>query len=110
MENFELQKTYKRAKKRVTEERAFYTHIAVYIIINIILFAVILYLKDYFYDGYLIINLIISPILWGIFLLGHGLWTFREKNGLRKKFSKSVFSKKWEERKINEIINKIDDL
>ncbi|WP_299211449.1 2TM domain-containing protein [uncultured Aquimarina sp.] len=110
MENSELQKAYKRAKKRVTEERAFYTHLSVYVVINIIIIAVILYLKDYFYDSYLLPNLIIPPLSWGVFLLGHGLWTFREKNGLRKKFSRSIFSKKWEERKINEIMDKIDDL
>ncbi|WP_298546394.1 2TM domain-containing protein [uncultured Aquimarina sp.] len=106
MENSELQKTYKRAKKRVTEEKAFYTHVAVYVIINIIIIAVILYLKDYFYDGYLLPNLIIPPLAWGIFLLGHGLWTFRKE----KKFGKFNPFKKWEEQKIRELMSENDEL
>ncbi|SEL41018.1 2TM domain-containing protein [Aquimarina amphilecti] len=105
MENSELQKKYRNAKKRVQEEQSFYTHLSIYIVINIAIIIVILQLKDYFYDGYLIPNLISSPLLWGIFLLGHGLWTFRKKNGLGQLFKKSIFSKKWEEKKIKELIN-----
>ncbi|MFD2561508.1 2TM domain-containing protein [Aquimarina rubra] len=110
MENSELQKRYRKAKKRVQEEQSFYTHLSVYIVVNIAIILVILYLKDYFYDGYLLPNLIIPPLSWGIFLLGHGLWTFRKRNKFEKLFSKSIFSKKWEERKINEIMDEIDDL
>lgn len=110
MENPELQKRYRNAKKRVQEEQSFYTHLSVYIVINIAIIIVILQLKEYIYDGYLIPNLISSPIIWGIFLLGHGLWAFKEKNGLRKLFKKSIFSKKWEEKKIRQLMNKNDNL
>ncbi|MHA7057730.1 2TM domain-containing protein [Aquimarina sp. M1] len=103
MENSEKLKTYRRAKKRVVEERAFYTHLGVYIAINIIIFVVILHLKDYIYDNYLVLNLISTPVLWGIPLLFHGLWTFRKGN-------KFTLFKKWEERKIKEFMNKENDL
>jgi len=105
MENSELQKRYNRAKIRVQEEKSFYTHLSVYIIINIAIIIVILQLKDYIYDGYLILNLISSPVLWGIFLLAHGLWVFRDKTHIKKIFKLSIFSKKWEERKINELMD-----
>ncbi|KAA1244285.1 2TM domain-containing protein [Aquimarina sp. RZ0] len=108
MENLELQKRYSKAKKRVQEEQSFYTHLSVYIVINVAIIIVILQLKDYIYDGYLIINLISSPVLWGVFLLGHGLWAFREKNGSGKLFSRSFFSKEWEDRKIEKIMNSKD--
>ncbi|MDH7447089.1 2TM domain-containing protein [Aquimarina sp. 2201CG14-23] len=106
MENSEIQNRYKKAKKRVQEEQSFYTHLSIYIVINIAITIVILQLREYIYDGYLILNLISSPILWGIFILGHGLWAFREKNGVRKLFNKSIFSEKWEQRKIKEIMDK----
>ncbi|WP_299444038.1 2TM domain-containing protein [uncultured Aquimarina sp.] len=109
MENSELHKRYKKAKKRVEEEQSFYTHLSVYIVVNIAIIIVILYFKDYIYDGYLIPNLISSPLLWGIFLLGHGLLAFRGKNGLGKLFKKSIFSKKWEEKKIKELMNDNDN-
>ncbi|AXT50646.1 histidine kinase [Aquimarina sp. BL5] len=103
MENSEQLKTYIRAQKRVAEERNFYTHLAIYIVINIIIFAVILELKDYIYDGYLWINLLSTPVLWGIPLLIHGVWAFR-------KGKKLTLFKKWEDRKIKEYMNKENNL
>ncbi|MBQ4822392.1 2TM domain-containing protein [Aquimarina sp. MMG016] len=109
MENSEKLKTYRKAKKRVQEEQSFYTHLSVYIVINIAIIIVVLYFKDYIYEGYLIPNLVASPLLWGIFLTGHGLWTFRGKNGLEKQPKRSIFSKKWEERKIRELMDETDN-
>lgn len=101
----ELYKKYEYAKKRVQEERTFYTHLGVYLVINTIITIVILQLQQYIYDGYLIINLISSPVLWGVFLLGHGLWVFRDEKSRKKPFRFSLFGKKWEERKIKELID-----
>jgi len=104
MENSELQTTYQKAISRVQEERSFYTHIGLYLICNTIIFIIILQLRDYFYDGYLLLNLISTPIIWGVFLLVHGLWVFRGATHNKKRFNLFVFTKKWEERKIKEIM------
>jgi hypothetical protein len=82
---------YQRAKERVEEIKGFYIHLAVYIIIN---------------PGLFIINWLTSPgslwfywplLGWGIGLLIHAVWVFG--------FSK-VVGKEWEERKIQEIMDK----
>ncbi|WP_343913920.1 2TM domain-containing protein [Aquimarina litoralis] len=105
METSELNKRYEYAKKRVKEERIFYTHLGVYLVINVIITAVILQFQEYIYDGYLVINLISSPVLWGVFLLAHGLWVFRDRKLTKNSFTLSLFSKKWEEKKIKELMN-----
>ncbi|MHA7057729.1 2TM domain-containing protein [Aquimarina sp. M1] len=114
MNDLEKRKAYKSAKKRVAEEKSFYTHIAVYIVMNIIILIFKIELDDYIqdegYTNFLPWNLISTPLIWGIGLLGHGLWTYREKNGLGKLCNRSIFSKKWEEQKIKEFMNKHDDL
>jgi len=80
---------YARAKRRVEEIRGFYRHLAAYIAVNLLLFA---------------INMVISPgalwfywvtIFWGIGVIFHALGVFA---GGR------VFGKEWEERKIREIM------
>ena len=83
--------SYKRAKERVSELRAFYGHVFIYLIVNI---------------GLFIINILTTPhhlwfywplLGWGIGLFAHGFSTF----GLH-----GIFGKEWEERKIKEIMNK----
>ncbi|SEL41052.1 2TM domain-containing protein [Aquimarina amphilecti] len=107
-------KAYKKAKKRIVEERSFYSHVAIYIVMNIVIFIFKIKIGDYVndegYDNYLPWNLITTPLLWGLGLLGHGLWTFREKNGLGKLFNKSIFSKKWENQKIKEFMDEQDNI
>jgi len=85
---------YEKAKKRVEEIKGFYSHLIVYICVNIVL---------------VIINLITSPGAlwffwplagWGIGLIFHGLGVFV--------FSKFP-GKKWEERKIKEVMKEMDD-
>lgn len=80
---------YRQAKRRVTALRGFYAHLFMYIIVNIVL---------------LVINLIFTPrflwflfplLGWGIGLLAHAVFGF----GLF-----GFFTKEWEERKIEEII------
>ncbi|WP_280935501.1 2TM domain-containing protein [Aquimarina sp. 2201CG14-23] len=114
MNNIDKRKAYKQARKRVIEERSFYSHATVYVIMNIVIFLFKIKVGDYVdneeYNNYIFWNLISTPVLWGLGLLGHGLWTFREKNGLGKLFNKSIFSKKWEQRKIKEFMNENKDL
>ncbi|WP_298546392.1 2TM domain-containing protein [uncultured Aquimarina sp.] len=114
MNDFDKRKAYKKAKKRVKEERSFYGHATVYVVMNIIIFLFKIELGDYIndegYNNYLPWNLISTPLLWGLGLLGHGLWTFREKNGLEKLLNQSIFSKKWEDKKIKEFMEEKNDI
>lgn len=79
---------YNRAKKRLKDVKEFYSHLIVYVVINLMLF---------------IINLVFTRgiwwfwfplIFWGIGLLFHFLGIFV--------FGNKVFGKKWEEKKIKE--------
>jgi len=85
------QERYERASKEVEELKSFYTHLGVYIVVNI---------------GLILINVITSPgslwfywvlIGWGIGLLIHAF------NVL---ISRKVMGRDWEERKIREIMEK----
>ncbi len=109
MNNIKQIKAYKNAKKRISEERSFYAHCIVYIIMNVIIFSFKLKLGSYLnsedYNEYLFWNILSTPFFWGIGLLGHGLWIFRETNGLQKLLARSVYSTEWEKRKIQEFMN-----
>ena len=85
---------YERAKKRVEEIKGFYTHLIVYVCVNI---------------GLVIINLVTSPgalwfywplLGWGLGLFFHGMGVF-----VFPKFP----GKQWEERKIKEVMEKMDE-
>ncbi len=82
---------HEEARKRVEELKSFYSHLTVFLFVNILLF---------------IINIVTSPdslwfywviIGWGIGLASHALSVF----GIAGKFGK-----KWEEKKIQEYIEK----
>jgi formate hydrogenlyase subunit 3/multisubunit Na+/H+ antiporter MnhD subunit len=77
--------TYRRAKARVEALKGFYTHLGIYIIINLMLFT---------------INYLTSPgiwwfywvtIFWGIGLFWHGASVLLHNR---------IFSRSWEEKKI----------
>lgn len=81
---------YRRARERVEEIKSFYSHLFIYIIVNLALF---------------IINMLTSPnslwfywplFGWGIGLLIHAFSVFGTKRFLRD----------WEEKKINELMEK----
>jgi len=85
------QERYARARRRVDDIRGFYTHLAVYIIVNVFLF---------------ILNMVISPgalwffwvtIFWGIGLAIHAFNTYS---------SGRFFGREWEERKIREYMER----
>lgn len=84
-------RSYEKAKKRVEELKSFYTHLFIYIAVNI---------------GLFLIDIITSPgalwfywplIGWGIGVAIHGLNVF----GTEK-----LLGKNWEEKKIKEIMEK----
>jgi len=96
MQDYKEQTKYEQAKKRVDDERGFYTHLTIYIIINIILLYINTSSKNPGFTNWLEWHLYITPVAWGIGLVGHGL----------KVFSPNLFlGKAWEERKIKEIMD-----
>lgn len=101
MEEFENEK-YKQVKKKVKEIKGFYTHLTVYILVNIFLMVLRMGL---FSGGTLDLHLpswsqLSTPFFWGIGLLFHGLYVYQDS------FS---FLKNWEERKIKELMEKEDE-
>ena len=83
---------YEKAKKRVEELKKFYGNLAVYVVVNVIL---------------IIINLVTSPdelwfywvaIFWGIGIFFHASSVFLGKG--------KFLGKEWEEKKIQEIMDK----
>ncbi|WP_299313542.1 2TM domain-containing protein [uncultured Aquimarina sp.] len=101
MQDFEEKDRYKLAKKRVDNERGFYTHLSFYIVINLIILFINTHSENQGFRDWSHPHLYITPILWGIGLLFHGLKVF--KNNL-------IFRKSWEERKIKELMDKDDTL
>jgi hypothetical protein len=83
------QARYDEAKKRVSEIKEFYQHLATYVVINAVLVVInLLTSPQYFW--------FVWPLLgWGIGVALHALSVFG-----------GVWGKDWEERKINEIMSK----
>ena len=85
-----VDKKYEKAKKRVEEIKGFYTHLIVYVVINI---------------GLFLINLFSTPGEWWFYwpLLGWAIGLFFHGMGV---FVFSRFpGKQWEDRKIKEIMD-----
>jgi hypothetical protein len=82
---------YQKAKERVADLRGFYTHLTVYVIVNI---------------GLFLINMIASPgSLWFLWpLMGWGIAV--ALHALRVFGSGGLSGADWEERKIREIMEK----
>ena len=89
----EQEEKYARAKKRVTEIKAFYTHAATYAAVMILLF---------------IIDMLTGPGLWFFWpLLG---WGIAIVSHAMKVFGTSrVLGADWEKKKIQEEMNKLDN-
>lgn len=95
------QNKYERAKKQVELEKGWYTHLSVYLVINIML--------QLFYGGVFDQGSytqyfpwwvkLTTPFFWGLSLIGHWIYVFK-----RYRISKPF--KKWEERKIKEFIER----
>ncbi len=93
---------YRKARKRVKEIKDFYTHLTVYIIVN--LFLIIMHL-GIFKSGITNIeipgwSMFTTPFFWGIGLFFHWFKVF--KNNI-------TFFKNWEERKIQEYLDKEEE-
>ncbi|QSZ67414.1 2TM domain-containing protein [Methanofollis aquaemaris] len=85
------EESYERAQKRVRELRGFYEHLGIYLVVNLLLFA---------------INAVTSPgawwfywvtLFWGVGLLFHAVGTF---------LGGRILGPEWEERKVREYMEK----
>lgn len=82
---------YKQAKTRVEEVRGFWSHLAVYIIINLGLFIINIITTPHHYWFY-------WPLIgWGIGLVAHGFHVFE---------ARGIFGKDWEEKQIKKYMDK----
>ncbi|WP_299444032.1 2TM domain-containing protein [uncultured Aquimarina sp.] len=101
MQDFEEEEKYKLAKKRVDDERGFYTHLSFYVVINLVLLFINTNFESQGFKNWSQWHLYITPILWGIGLLFHGLRVFK------KNF---IFGKNWEKKKIEKLMEEDDTL
>lgn len=95
---------YLKAKKKVKDIKGFYSHLSVYIVINIFISGVIIYGLNYENDfrlGRSLSNFGVYStwLFWGIGLFFHWLGVFGFKN---------VLGKSWEDKKIRELMNEDD--
>lgn len=87
---------YQKAVKKVNKLKNFYTHLIVYIVINIMIYIGKIQ-KMEANDSYFDLEFFKLPIFWGIGLFFHAFSVF----GMD-----FIFGKQWEEKKIKELMNK----
>ncbi|MBV8327066.1 2TM domain-containing protein [Chryseobacterium sp.] len=90
---------YQQAKRQVERLRRFYTHVFIYIAVNL----VIVYFNysnlkpgESYFQG----KNFLTAIFWGIGVLGHGVMVFLPQTNLVRK---------WEEKKIRELMDQQKD-
>ena len=93
---------YGRAKKKVDDIKGFYSHLTVYIIVNLAIIAVRI---GIFNENGIDVDIpawtiFTTPFFWGIGLFFHGLWVFSDKLS---------FIRNWEDRKIREFMKEDED-
>jgi uncharacterized integral membrane protein len=92
----EEQIKYDKAINRVKKIKGFYTHLAVYVVINIIFVIVNIQNLDKG-ESYFQFKNFSTAFFWGIGLVAHGLSTFG---------GEIFFGSDWEEKKIKELMEK----
>ncbi len=97
MENNYIEKDrYQRAAKRVKRIKSFYTHVVVYVVINMMI--VIVNIQNLNAgESYFQWHNFTTLFFWGIGLLAHGLSVFTPN---------FILGKDWEEKKIKELMEK----
>ncbi len=87
---------YIKAKNKVEKLKSFYNHLVIYVIVNLVItgFKVSNHLEswDSFINDLLSIDVLSVWVIWGLVLLIH--------------FISLIFGQGWEERKIEELMNK----
>lgn len=94
--NFEEQKRLERAKSRVKKIKGFYSHLLVYVVINIMI--VIININNLEPgESYFQYKNFFTLFFWGLGLAVHGLSVF---------LPNMILGRNWEERKIKEIMER----
>lgn len=93
-EQLKKEEAYIRAKERLDKLVGFYWHLAVYIIVNIVIMSVITIYSGLSFWSF---GVWATAIFWGIGLLFHFLAVFGPN---------FIFGKNWEQKKIQEFIEK----
>lgn len=108
---------YKRAQRQVQQIKKFYTHLRIFIMVNIVLFVVKFKVLDYVttegiqnegFINWFEWNIIGTPILWGIGLLVHGLYVFKF-NARPWAEMKPDFMKRWEQEQLARILREEEE-
>ncbi|MGC1631998.1 MAG: 2TM domain-containing protein [Gelidibacter sp.] len=94
--NYFEQERYDRAKKRVKRISGFYSHLLVYIVVNLMVVVVNIQQMGPG-ESYFQWRNFLTLFFWGIGLFAHGLSVF---------LPYAILGKDWEERKIKEIMEK----
>ena len=98
MENLnQNSEAYISAQKRLKKLKGFYSHLFFYVVINIILIVISFNNRPLTFDNFFNLRTFATPFFWGIGLFFHAMGVFG---------SSLFFGKDWEERKIQEIMNK----
>jgi hypothetical protein len=101
LDNFNEDKSYILAKKRVDELKGYYIHLAIYIIVNIVIFSFKIYDNmqsgDTLYEALTSYSTYLTAFFWGIGLLSHTFKTF----GLN-----FILGSNWQQKKIDEYMNR----
>ncbi|MFN8326576.1 MAG: 2TM domain-containing protein [Flavobacteriaceae bacterium] len=87
---------YQEAVKRVKKIKGFYSHLSIYIVLNILIFALNAQSVNEG-ESYFQWKTLSTPFFWGIGLVAHGLSVF---------LPSMILGNDWEERKIKEIMDK----
>jgi uncharacterized integral membrane protein len=87
---------YQQALKRVKRIKGFYSHLMVYIVINVMLL-IVNYKNSDANENFWRWQMFSTALFWGIGLLGHALSVFMPT---------MLIGKDWEERKIKELMEK----
>lgn len=95
-EGFQPEDKYADAQRKVKRLKGFYTHLIVYIVINIMI--VFINIRDLDAgESYFKIENFFTAFFWGIGILAHALSTFMPN---------WIFGRNWEEKKIKELMEK----
>jgi len=94
--NYKENISYKAAQKRVKDIKGFYIHLVVYLFVNIAIFVVSTQ-SEGFIDGLSHLSNYSTLFFWGIGLFAHWASVFGPS---------FLFGKKWEEKKIQELMDK----
>lgn len=101
-QNFTQEQSYIRAKKRVKDIKGFYIHLMVYVLVNLFISGVIIFGLSQSGDDFdeIISNFGVYStwVFWGIGMFFHWMGVFG--------FRSLGFGKDWEEKKIQELMEK----